>query len=40
MFPMHPDILDRIQFRCVGRQVFQMDPTAEILHEFPYQLPR
>src|SRR5712692_3823078 len=37
MFPIAPDVLDRIEFRRIGRQVIELQATLLARDEFPDQ---
>ena len=36
LFPVRPQILDRVQFRRIGRQELQPESTALLANEVPY----
>ena len=36
LFPVRPQILDRVQFRRIGRQELQPESAVLLAHEVPY----
>ena len=37
MFPMAPNVFDRIEFRSIGRQKFDLDPSSRLIYKVPDQ---
>jgi len=37
LFPVSPDVLDRVQFRCIGRKVFHMNMSLQAVDVVSHQ---